>query len=34
MSNQRRELHTVIDALQDEIVARYRSEQGEATVSG
>ncbi len=34
MSNQRRQLHSVIDALQDEIVARYRSEQGEATVSG
>lgn len=34
MSDQRKQLHTVIDALQDEIVARYRSEQGEATVSG
>lgn len=31
MSNQRRQLHTVIDTLQDEIVSRYRSEQGEAT---
>lgn len=30
MSGQRRSLHTVIDALQDEIVARYRSEQDEA----
>lgn len=33
LSNQRRELHTVIDALQDEIVSRYRSEQDEASVS-
>ena len=34
LSNQRQQLHIVIDALQDEIVGRYRSEQGEATVSG
>jgi anti-sigma-K factor RsiG len=34
MSNQRRQLHTVIDTLQNEIVDRYRSEQGEATVPG
>ena len=34
LSNQRRQLHTVIDALQDEIVHRYRSGQDEATVSG
>lgn len=34
LSNQRRELHGVIDALQDEIIARYRSEQGEAQVPG
>ncbi len=34
MSNQRKQLHAVIDTLQSEIVARYRSEQGEATVSG
>lgn len=33
LSNQRKELHGVIDALQDEIVSRYRSEQGETTVS-
>lgn len=34
LSNQRKQLHTVIDALQDEIVSRYRSQQGEATVTG
>ncbi len=34
LSNQRKQLHTVIDALQDEIVARYRSQQGQAQVSG
>lgn len=34
LSNQRRQLHGVIDALQDEIVSRYRTEQGEASVSG
>lgn len=34
LSQQRRSLHSVIDAIQDEIVARYRSEQGETTVSG
>jgi len=34
MSNQRRQLHSVIDTLQNEIVDRYRSEQGEATVPG
>lgn len=33
LSDQRRQLHTVIDALQDEIVARYRSGHDEATVS-
>lgn len=33
LSNQRKQLHTVIDALQDEIVSRYRSQQGEATVT-
>jgi hypothetical protein len=31
LSNQRKELHIVIDRLQDVIVARYRVEQGEAT---
>ena len=30
LSAQRRQLHGVIDALQDEIIARYRSQQGEA----
>lgn len=30
MSHQRQSLHAVIDRLQDEIVSRYRSEQGEA----
>ncbi len=34
LSTQRRQLHSVIDALQDEIVARYRSQQGEAQVTG
>lgn len=34
LSGQRRQLHSVIDALQDEIVARYRSGQDEASVSG
>lgn len=33
LSHQRRQLHTVIDGLQDEIVNRYRSGQDEATVS-
>lgn len=33
LSGQRRQLHQVIDKLQDEIVARYRSQQDEA-VSG
>lgn len=33
LSQQRRELHSVIDALQDEIVDRYRSDQDETTVS-
>lgn len=34
LSTQRKQLHSVIDALQDEIVARYRSQQGQAQVSG
>ncbi|TDI36813.1 MAG: hypothetical protein E2O99_03095 [Acidobacteria bacterium] len=34
MSNQRKQLHSAIDTLQNEIVDRYRSEQGEATVPG
>lgn len=34
LSIQRKQLHGVIDALQDEIVARYRSQQGQAQVSG
>lgn len=34
MSNQRKQLHSVIDTLQNEIVDRYRSDQGEATVPG
>ena len=33
LSNQRKQLHSVIDRLQDVIVERYRSQQGEA-VSG
>jgi len=34
LSVQRRQLHTVIDALQDEIISRYRSQQGEAQPAG
>ena len=34
MSNQRRQLHGVIDTLQERIVDRYRSQQGGAPVSG
>lgn len=34
LSAQRRQLHQVIDTLQDEMVSRYRSQQGEATASG
>ena len=34
MSEQRRQLHNVIDKLQEQIVARYRTQQGEASVSG
>ena len=34
LSVQRRQLHTVIDALQDEIISRYRSQQGEAQAAG
>lgn len=34
LSVQRRELHSVIDALQDEIISRYRSQQGEAQPTG
>ena len=34
LSHQRKQLHGVIDTLQDEIVSRYRSQQGEATVTG
>ena len=34
LSNQRKELHHVIDTLQDEIVGRYRSQQDEAPVTG
>lgn len=34
LSVQRRQLHEVIDILQDEVVARYRSQQDEAPVSG
>ena len=33
LSSQRHRLHEVIDALQDEIVSRYRSQQDEAPVS-
>lgn len=33
LSGQRRQLHQVIDKLQDEIITRYRTQQGEA-VSG
>ncbi len=34
LSTQRKQLHDVIDVLQDEIVARYRSQHGEAQVTG
>ena len=34
LSVQRRQLHTVIDSLQSEIISRYRSQQGEAQVTG
>jgi hypothetical protein len=34
LSVQRRQLHQVIDALQDQMIARYRSQQDEAPVSG
>ena len=34
LSNQRKQLHLVIDALQVAVVSRYRTQQGEATVSG
>lgn len=34
LSGQRRQLHQVIDTLQDEIVSRYRSQQDQAPVSG
>ena len=34
LSTQRKQLHSVIDALQDEIVARYRSQQDQAPVTG
>lgn len=34
LSGQRRQLHQVIDTLQDEMVSRYRSQQDEASVSG
>ena len=34
LSVQRRQLHSVIDALQEEIIARYRSQQGEAQPAG
>jgi hypothetical protein len=34
LSGQRRQLHQVIDALQDQMIARYRSQQDEAPVSG
>lgn len=34
LSTQRKQLHEVIDALQDEIISRYKSEQGEAQVTG
>jgi hypothetical protein len=33
LSGQRRQLHQVIDTLQDEIVSRYRSQQDEAPVT-
>ena len=34
LSVQRRQLHSVIDALQEEIISRYRSQHGEAQVTG
>lgn len=34
LSVQRRQLHSVIDALQEEIISRYRSQQGEAQPAG
>jgi cell division septal protein FtsQ len=34
LSVQRRQLHGVIDVLQDEIISRYRSQQGEAQAAG
>lgn len=34
LSGQRRQLHEVIDRLQDEMVSRYRSQQDETPVSG
>jgi hypothetical protein len=34
LSAQRKQLHSVIDSLQEEIISRYRSQQGEAQVSG
>ena len=34
LSGQRRQLHQVIDALQDEMISRYRSQQDEAPISG
>ena len=34
LSTQRKQLHLVIDALQEAIVSRYRTQQGEATASG
>jgi len=33
LSDQRKQLHTVIDTIQQEIISRYRSQQGEAAVS-
>lgn len=33
LSNQRKQLHSVIDRIQSEIVARYRSQEDEAPVS-
>jgi len=34
LSGQRRQLHQVIDTLQDEMISRYRSQQDEAPISG
>jgi RsiG-like len=34
LSAQRRQLHSVIDALQHEIISRYRSQQGEIQTTG